>query len=167
MADVFYNIDNSNVTVIENRDLDRIAKLLQDYTKEAEVAYLKTPTKILSSNIFNIIYISSLILFIGSIIFNVCLLTEFNKHYSQNNLLFFFTTTVINLSLPIVVYAKKQIEKNKDKLLLSQKRLGEVIIFASQTLEHQPLTDIRKFEFKLLLKDAEEVLIKCKEVTKE
>ncbi len=35
--------------------------------------------------------------------------------------------------------------------------------FASQTLEHTKLTDIRTFEFKLLLKQAEDVLKKTKQ----
>jgi Ca2+/Na+ antiporter len=147
----------------DNRDLDRIAKLLEDYRKDTLSAYEKVESlSAYPRQQFIYLFIFSIL----GIDIAYVLSNGFPIILSSQVFLFLILLIIFFVFGTYLKIKEKEQKKENGYLIISLKKLAEVIQFASQTLEHQQLTDIRTFEFKLLLKDAEEVYQKAQQKIK-
>lgn len=152
--------------VRDNCDLDRLANLLLSYTKDTQVAYQKM--KIF--DIWN--FWTKLGLIFLTILINIFIINNFafttqkwiDDDYLRISFIIWVSLNIILALFLFIFFSYKNEQKDftKDNLKTVYNALAEVTQFASQTLEHTKLTDIRTFEFKLLLKQAEDVLQKTK-----
>lgn len=149
----------TNTTIQDNSDLDRVADLLKDYTIDTEKKYEELNK--ISKFHFNISYL----LFVCLIVMTIFTVYNISHLITITESIIFFVYVMLVAFLGLYIWnSNPKDRKNKteliDSLQISRKRLSEVMKFASQYLENKELTDIRRFELKLLLSEADAIYLK-------